>query len=100
MRWRTHCSVPLFPQKQIVRPFKFTIEEGAVALTRLAPETARGAVVDVDVALQGGRTAPVAPLAIPCWRDLVMKVATHNLSVSRQLRQTIFGLWRTDLTYL
>ena len=65
----------------------------------MAPKNAREALVNVDVAPQEERAAPAAFPSIPSRRALVKKVATHNLTVSRQLRQTIFGLWHTDSTY-
>ena len=63
---------------------------------------------------QARRTAVVAFLAAPWAKDLIRKVGTRNLTValsaraarlflsdiSRHLRQTIFELWRADLSFL
>ena len=56
--------------------------EWASALFWLAPKSARGALVHVDVAPEAKRTALVALLAIPGTGDLVKRAGTHHLTVA------------------
>ena len=87
---------------------------GAESLARMALKNAREAHVNVDVAPRAKRAAGVAPRPIPWSRDLMRKVRTPSRTmgisataawpflsdISRQLRQTIFELLRSDLTFL
>ena len=89
-------------------------EGGAFGPAKLALPNARGALVNADVALREKRTALAALLPIPWARELVKRVGTRHLSalvsaaaarpllppILRQLRQTIFDIWRADLPYL
>ena len=91
-----------------------SFEEGALALARLAFKNARGAPVNADVASEAKRTLIGALPAIPRAMDPAKEATTCNLAVAisaakvrrflssipRECRQTIFELWRADLTYL
>ena len=74
----------------------------------------REALVDARVFSQAKRTAVVALFATPWTKDLIGKVGTRNLTAApsakaarpflsdilRHPGQTIFQLWRADLSYL